>query len=505
MRTFLLTLSALATTASIATAATPPTIAVANLTLTPQVTQLGDAVTDMGFDKLLRVAREPECAYYITRQPIAILDVRTATPQLHIALHGDVSGIVVKLDHAFWTACADDKHTATLGKTAEGWQPGRYEVYAGSRQRREQPSHVELSVFDPDYVSPADAAAAPTGPVELALPDDMTQPVAIEIAIPAGHPRWYPVTLTTTTKRHVVVVALGGPDAGVGNQSSGSRGHVLDARGLNRGEWSGIVKPDQPLSFDAYGVGGSKVYVVAAEPHVTVVDAAVTYGLPAATARAHDRALEHYSLLPYLSPLRPFEVTRESADAAGRLFATIDPSLVLWVADDDHCKHILTEGEPVILLPAFNILHANGQVTECRAWKDDELTTTKPAAPAMPSIVEPRSDQAQAIWSDEDFLKLTDRDVVAYKAVKQKARACNDAMWTKLDPDGKSGNYDIVTYVNGKPTKIEGADDRIFRKVYDACGLATVEAKRAAIYKRLSKTFRTDEQHRLDAIAKRFQ
>ncbi len=494
----------LLTLSSVAHADPGPTIRVANLTLTPQVTQLGDATIDTGFDKLLRVSKEPECAYYVTRQPIAILDIKTATPQLHLTLHG--ANLVVKLDHAFWSACADRNGDATLGKTAEGWQPGRYEVYAGSHAKVGQPKHVELAMFDPDYVSAADAAAAPSGALQLTLPEDMTRPVSVEIAIPAGHARWYPVTLTTATKRHVTVVALGGPDAGVGNQASGSHGHRLDARGLGRGEWSGLVKPDEPLTFDAYGAGGTKIYVVAAEPHVTVLDEHVTYGVPAADARPHQRALEHYSLFPYLQPLRPFEVTRESADVAGRLFAAIDPSLILWVADDDHCKHNISEGEPVILLPAYNILHANGQVSECRSWKDDELVAAKPAKIALPKIVEPRTTEAQAIWSDEDFLAQADadREIAAYKATKLKARACNDALWAKLDPDGKAGNYDIVTYVDGKPTKIEGADDRIFRQAYDACKLSVVEAQRASIYKRLSRTFRAAEQRRLDAIAQRF-
>ena len=343
----------------------------------------------------------------------------------------------------------------------------------------------------------------------FAIGDDATRPVSLEINIPKGHPRWYPVKVTSTVKRKVVVVALGDEHAGVGNQTNGQHGHELDfrgIRGLKRGEWNGTIKPDEPLSFDVYGDGGTKVFLVVADKHDTIPTEHDVFGLPAANANASARGLEHFTLFTYLRPFRSYQITRESADLAGRLFTTLDPSLIMWVTDDDHCKGNFEVGEPLLILPFGEVLHANGQVGECRSYTDDDLSPTRPTKITIPKVVEPRSDKQEAIWSDEDFLKeaTTDKQIASYKAFKARSQACSTAMWSKLDPDGKADMYDVATMKDGVVTKIEGAGDRIFRKVYDGCNLASVEKQRDAIYKRLSKSFTAQEKVRLDSIARRF-
>jgi hypothetical protein len=155
---FLLALTgpAMAGQARVVTIATPT-----DLTSTPQITPLGDAAIDMDLDKLIAVKRAPACARFVSSSPVAVVELKSGTPQLHIALHN--AGILVRPEgqFSFWNQCVDNHDGwARLGKLAEGWPAGRYEVYATGIRRGIQASGLELAVSDPDHVTPEEAAAA---------------------------------------------------------------------------------------------------------------------------------------------------------------------------------------------------------------------------------------------------------------------------------------------------------------------------------------------------------
>ena len=362
--------------------------------------------------------------------------------------------------------------------------PGSTEMVLWGRVATAPPSQVKVDIHL------VQAAA----PVKIELGEDLSRPVAVRVDIPGGKQDWRPLEITSPVRHHIRLSALGAP------HGEFRFGHKRATKQRN----DDMVRPDEPLAIDVFSEQPASVWVVVEEPNKTVATESDIYGAPSADAPVADRSLSQYSRI-----VAPSTMTRASADLAGRLFTTVDPSFFVYASDAHNLGCRLVAGEPLLLFANDEVMHANGRVETCSFQPPERLTdvitTRRPPSLVMPEIADPQSDEHEMIWHDEDFLSAADHDktIGAYKAAKATASACYSREWARLDPDGKADQYDVVTRQNGKVTKVEGYGDRIFRQVYNACRLSAMEQQRDAIYKRLAKTFKADERKRLDAIAKR--
>ncbi|HEY1553748.1 MAG TPA: hypothetical protein VGF94_02885 [Kofleriaceae bacterium] len=445
-----------------------PTISLAKRDASPHVIdlQVGQVFTPREVDRFCG-------ARSIKLVPIAHLDVRspaewhftTDDPQLELYAQTR-EGCFEQLD----TKTLPDGHYLLWGRAPASYARASFTL------------HVEIS-------QPPRPAAT-----QLAV-DELAHAVVATVAIPPGRARWMPLELTSSARHDLRIYVFGpGTRAGVG----------LEATGMPQPAFDVAIHPGEPLSVDVYGDGGTQLTVVVTERDKTAATARDIYGAPAAGASIDDRALAKHSFIG----TGRFGVSLDSAELARDLFTTIDPAFVVYgTAERPECR--LHAGEPVLLVHHSTILHANGDLEDCsfRAGEParDFLTATRPAHLALPPVLALQSDEHERIWADESFLARADRDkgIAAYKAVKATASACYEREWSRLDPDHKADNYDIVSYQNGKVSKVESYGDRIFRKVHAACHLENLEKQRAAIYARLAKSFQAEEQARLDEIAKR--
>ena len=116
-------------------------------------------------------------------------------------------------------------------------------------------------------------------------------------------------------------------------------------------------------------------------------------------------------------------------------------------------------------------------------------------------------DETQHLWSDEEFLPLADQKprIAAYKERKAKASACLDREWSKHDPDGRAGDYDVVEYDSrGNVKKVERMSDRIMRKVEPVCKLNALEKERDAIREELRKEAEAESAKAIEKVETRF-
>ncbi len=366
-------------------------------------------------------------------------------------------------------------------------QGGRWTLWARASERyAKSPTKLRL-----DIRAPEKAAA-----IELALGDDVTTAVSVVVDVPAGKPQWRGVVVKSTVPRDVKVYAFGGAK----HLGFGHEGDMMINPAI-----SGKARPNEPLAFDLFADGGSHVTIVAIQPNKTVGTERDIYGKPDDSSDVHGHELVNYS---FLNAGGHLGMTRDSADLAARLFMAIDPAFFVYGVDKrPPCG--LVPGEPVILIADGLVIHANGEVNDC-AFRDvepakDYLSTKRPAKLAWPELVMPDTDSNRLIWEDEDFLQLADSDkpIAAYKAAKASTSACYKREWEKRDPNHVAGEYDIVSYSNGKINKVESFGDRVYRAVYAACKVGVIEKQREAIYKRLADAFKVEERGRLDTIAKR--
>ncbi len=369
-------------------------------------------------------------------------------------------------------------------------QGGRWILWARASGRyAKSPAKLRLDIRAPEKAAP----------IELALGDDMTSAVSTVVDVPAavvGKSQWRPVVVKSAMPREVRVFAY----STAKHFGFGHEGDMMISP-----ELTGKARPDEPLASDLFADGGSRITLVAIQPNKTVATERDVYGKPDSSNDVYGHELEKFSFLN-LSGHRG--TTRDSADLAGRLFNTIDPAFFVYGTDKrDACR--LVAGEPVLLIANSLVLHANGEVNDCAFQQGDPakdyLSTKRAATLVWPDVIMPDTDSNRVIWNDEDFLKLADSDkqIAAYKATKASASACYQREWTKMDPNHTADQWDVVSYSNGQVSKVESFGDRVFKAVYAACKLSTLEKQRDAIYQRLAKTFKAEERARLDAIAQR--
>jgi len=340
---------------------------------------------------------------------------------------------------------------------------------------------------------------------EVKLADAMPEPVVIE----GKHTgtQMVPVKIVTKTPRKISVVVLGG----YAYQGYSGSGRIDSVK----------ITPDEPLTFDVQSVQGDDPrpwhVVVRDDEQTTFTGKTVVYGNPRAGSKLQERVLNDYSVLSAGVRLAGGERAQSSPEFAAELFTTVDERFFVFTKKERPCHDAtgpLQVGEPLLLdfISSNNVQlrRANGERAMCYLDVNDldlELTTERPAEIVMPPAVPPKVSETSNLWNDEEFLPLADQEprIAAYKERKAKVSECFDREWSKHDPDGKAGDYDVVQFDSrGNIKKVESMSDRISRKVDKVCKVTALEKEREAIRKELRAEGEAKSAASLEVVAARF-
>ncbi len=182
-----------ATTAPVATGGTAPAapaaqvptapgqvIAVDNtLTAAPLIVNVGAVAFDSTFSKQFGSGgRSPGCGSEMTARPVASLELKQSMDSLEVTLEGGTNdGFVLARGKSLWFACISSIGSLpTISKLAEGWQPGRYDIYALSRYSKREPK--------PFVVELADASKPAVWPAKLqtiTIAGKLAAPMLVEV------------------------------------------------------------------------------------------------------------------------------------------------------------------------------------------------------------------------------------------------------------------------------------------------------------------------------------
>lgn len=353
------------------------------------------------------------------------------------------------------------------------------------------------------------AAATEQGPAKLPgkhikLADSLAEPVVLE-GKHTGE-QMVPVKITSKTARKISVIVLGG----------------YAYRGYSGSERIDSVKvsPDAPLEFDVQSIKGEDKrpwhVIVRDDEQTTFTGKTAVYGNPRAGAKLQERVLDDYSVLSAGVRIAG-DQSQSSPEFAAELFTTVDERFFVWLKKERPCHDAtgpISAGEPLLLDflggNSVSLRRANGERAMCyidNADLDLELTTERPAEIVMPPAVPPKVSETGNIWNDEEFLSLADQKprIASYKERKAKVSACFDKEWSKHDPDGKAGDYDVVQYDSrGNVKKVESMSDRIFRKVDRVCKVTALEKEREGIREQLRKEGEAESAKSIEKVAARF-
>lgn len=346
------------------------------------------------------------------------------------------------------------------------------------------------------------ASAFAGEPLELVLGDSLEKPAVLPLTLTA--PNASETVLIKTTKQRTVQFYVYGLGARV--QANGA-----------------IVRPDAPLSAKVYGRPGAATLVVTDET-TAAATARDVYSVPPTFAKLEERQLDLYLLA--MNHKNPFHDPHghDAALLAGELFRTIDKRLVVYAtapAPQYRREDRVGEwrawdcgfdvGEPLLILRVHGwgnsqtakLLRATGQSCDLRAPLVNHVSPTPPAQLVLPPPTLPAINQSLNRWKDEEFIPLADTNprIAKYKATKEAAQKCSDALWKKLDPDASANRYDVVTYSGGKVKKVESLTEKNQRQVDATCKLQPIFKERDAIRVSLAATYRKDTEARLAAIA----
>lgn len=352
-------------------------------------------------------------------------------------------------------------------------------------------------------------AATEQGPAKLPgkkleLAESLAEPVVIE-GKHTGE-QLVPVKITSKTPRKISVIVLGG--YAFRGYSGGGR---ID---------SVKVSPDEPLEFDVQSTKGEDKrpwhLVVKDDEQTTFTGKTVVYGNPRAGATLKERVLNDYSVLSAGIRIAG-DQSPSSPEFAAELFTTIDERFFVWMKKERPCHDAtgpISTTEPLLLDflggNSVNLRRANGEQAMCyidNADLDLELTTKRPAELTMPPAVPPKVSETGNLWNEEEYLPLAESvpRIAAYKERKAKVSACFDKEWSKHDPDGKAGDYDVVQYDSrGNVKKVESMSDRIFRKVDKVCKVTALEKERESIREQLRKEGEAASAKSIEQVAARF-
>jgi len=151
----------------------------AALTANPMVTEIGQVGFDTTYGHVFgSSANSPDCGNDITSQPIASIELKQAVPQMELTVEGGSNdGFVLRNAKGVWFACVSTMgQVPAISGLKEGWQPGRYDIYAVSRYGKNatRPFTVEVS----DSSKPA---AWPAKLKTISLPGKLASPMFVEV------------------------------------------------------------------------------------------------------------------------------------------------------------------------------------------------------------------------------------------------------------------------------------------------------------------------------------
>jgi hypothetical protein len=339
---------------------------------------------------------------------------------------------------------------------------------------------------------------------DIKLAESLAEPVVLE-GKHTGE-QMVPVKITSKTPRKISVIVLGGY-AYRGSSGSERLDNVK-------------VSPEEPLEFDVRSSQGEDKrpwhLVVKDDEQTTFTGKTVVHGNPRAGATLKERVLDDYSVLSAGIRIAG-DQSQSTPEFAAELFTTVDERFFVWVKKERPCHDAtgpIAPGEPLLLDflggNSVNLRRANGERAMCyidNADLDFELTTTRPAEITMPPAVPPKVSETGNIWSEEEFLPQAESvpRIATYKERKAKVSACFDKEWSKHDPDGKAGDYDVVQYDSrGNVKKVESMSDRIFRKVDKVCKVTALETEREGIREQLRKDGEAASAKSIETVAARF-
>jgi len=155
----------------------------ATLTSTPVIATVGQVAFDSRFSKQFGNGNSPDCGSEMTSRPIASLDLKQPMESLEVTVSGGSNdGFVLAYGKSLWFACTQTIGSLpSISKLKEGWQPGRYDIYAVTRYagKAHQPFEVEV-------VDTSKPAAWPAKLKTITIAGKLATPMFVEVTTQPG-------------------------------------------------------------------------------------------------------------------------------------------------------------------------------------------------------------------------------------------------------------------------------------------------------------------------------
>ena len=151
----------------------------ASLTSAPRVAEIGSIAFDTTYTHVYGLrGQSPDCGNDMTSQPIASVELKQAMPSLEITVEGGSNdGFVLRSEKGMWFACeGTTSGVPAVSKLKEGWQPGRYDIYAVSRYGKNANRPFSVEVADPSK-----PAQWPASLKTIALKGKLPAPMLVEV------------------------------------------------------------------------------------------------------------------------------------------------------------------------------------------------------------------------------------------------------------------------------------------------------------------------------------
>jgi hypothetical protein len=151
----------------------------AALTATPLVTEIGQIGFDTTYGHVFGIGgNSPDCGNDITSQPIASIELKQAVPQMELTVVGGSNdGFVLRNANSVWFACEETTGgVPSISRLKEGWQPGRYDIYAVSRYGKNATHPFTVEVSDSSKPAPW-----PEKLKTISLPGKLASPMFVEV------------------------------------------------------------------------------------------------------------------------------------------------------------------------------------------------------------------------------------------------------------------------------------------------------------------------------------
>jgi hypothetical protein len=151
----------------------------AALTATPVVTDIGQVGFDTTYSHVFGInANSPDCGNDITSQPIASIELKQAMPKMEVTVVGGSNdGFVLRNAKGVWFACEETTGGfPSINGLKEGWQPGRYDIYAVSRYGKNATHPFSVEVSDSSKPAPW-----PEKLKTISLPGKLASPMFVEV------------------------------------------------------------------------------------------------------------------------------------------------------------------------------------------------------------------------------------------------------------------------------------------------------------------------------------